>query len=86
MDLLLTLMFLVRRGFSFPFPSTFIRAMRCTAQGRLGPPSPYQFRNASGTFITIETQFSLSWPRSDLTAEMTNSSISHSFMGAKIGG
>jgi len=39
-----------------------------------------------GDIITIETQFSLSWPRRDLTAEMTNSSIGHSFMGAKIGG
>jgi hypothetical protein len=36
--------------------------------------------------IAIETQFSSSWPSRDLTAEMTNSSISHSFIGAKIGG
>jgi hypothetical protein len=32
--------------------------------------------------ITIETQFSLSWPGRDLTAEITNFSIGAQVMGA----
>jgi hypothetical protein len=59
-------------------------ALHCARAG--GPTLAMPIPQCIADIITIETQFSLSWPRSDLTAEMTNSSISHSFMGAKIGG